>query len=923
MAALALLLTALPVPSLLAEPADGTNEAAAGSAAESERGAEFTISGSTLIKYNGKQADVSIPAHVTKIGPEAFKGCTFLENVTIPDGVTKIGNNAFEDCKSLALVSLPADLKSIGASAFSGCTSLGSVYVGAQAEIGPGAFAGCSSLQDVSLAGGSPYTCEDGVIYTDGGKTLVQYLSGRPSTSFSMPDTVEEIERYAFWGADLLVDITLSENISEISGYAFSNCKALNKVVIPDKVEELDLYSFQDCSALRSVYIPSGVSYIHATVFDGCPQLTVYADEGTYGASLAETAGLKVSHDTAQASVQEKTSNSANAAPRQTPSGGAQNPVTVYGYPPDTTVGQVLGEATIHDGGIEIALSGGQVITGGEVMDSEVSHDRAQAAEQAVLERWEPKDEYEVLQGVLDSYNGEEAQVRLDREVTVVGDRAFYRNKAVENVTLPGSVTEIDDFAFARSSLKSIEIPASVSRIGYAAFYRADDLGVVRIPDTVQEIELGAFEGSKWLENWKAAPSASDFLIEGDGILIAYKGNAAQVDIPDGVKTVGAEVFANHGNLTKVTFPDSVRRIGEGAFAGCSSLTSAALPEGVTEIEDRAFEGCPLSQVILPASVQRVGLGSFAVSENAGVKAVVFCGSELPEVVCKESAESLANQSIWKPAFDGISAAVVSAGTDLESGNVFSQDSYGFKGKVYEIGGSIYDYAASALKLSEQPVVLQVSAGSRPEGGIETIISSPAFLDAQAQAAMAGSKEAYQLHVADADAAAQMALHAALVDRYGSMKGITAVPVDMGLYDFSGSIQVRELGSTPVTVSLPLPGPLKGAADVHVACLDANGQFEELAAKAAQVNGASGVTFTAPHFSPYVIYTVAEADSTGGDNVTIGTLSGANAPGDRDASLGYLEQSSFRRLLKPNYLLAVPLFVGAAWLFFQKSGKKR
>ena len=50
-------------------------------------------------------SSVVIPDSVTRIGNEAFCGCTSLSNIILPDSVTSIGESAFEGC------SFPYDLK--------------------------------------------------------------------------------------------------------------------------------------------------------------------------------------------------------------------------------------------------------------------------------------------------------------------------------------------------------------------------------------------------------------------------------------------------------------------------------------------------------------------------------------------------------------------------------------------------------------------------------------------------------------------------------------------------------------------------------------------------------------------------------------------------------------------------------------------
>lgn len=98
-----------------------------------------------------------------------------------------------------------------------------------------------------------------------------------------------------------------------------------------------------------------------------------------------------------------------------------------------------------------------------------------------------------------------------------------------------------------------------------------------------------------------------DFVIK-NGVLVAYKGNASVVKIPDGVVSVGyaeqaaamvalagiKEVFPFQKNriITDIIIPEGVERIGHMAFAHCESLKRVSIPESVKHIDSWAFWGC-------------------------------------------------------------------------------------------------------------------------------------------------------------------------------------------------------------------------------------------------------------------------------------------------------------------------------------------
>ena len=98
-----------------------------------------------------------------------------------------------------------------------------------------------------------------------------------------------------------------------------------------------------------------------------------------------------------------------------------------------------------------------------------------------------------------------------------------------------------------------------------------------------------------------------------DGVLSAYTGNETSVNIPPGVKTIGAEAFCGNSTLESVTIPEGVTTIGYAAFKDCSALKTVKIPDSVTKIEDSAFWGCSsLSYVSIGKGLYDLGSGTFS-----------------------------------------------------------------------------------------------------------------------------------------------------------------------------------------------------------------------------------------------------------------------------------------------------------------------
>ncbi len=102
-----------------------------------------------------------------------------------------------------------------------------------------------------------------------------------------------------------------------------------------------------------------------------------------------------------------------------------------------------------------------------------------------------------------------------------------------------------------------------------------------------------------------------DMTIE-NGILLSYSGASRVVVVPENVKRIGIDAFANK-NIESVLLPEGLESIERGAFRNCRELTFVKIPEGVVQIADSAFSGCTaLRYVIIPDSVLIIGQRAFA-----------------------------------------------------------------------------------------------------------------------------------------------------------------------------------------------------------------------------------------------------------------------------------------------------------------------
>lgn len=137
-------------------------------------------------------------------------------------------------------------------------------------------------------------------------------------TSVTMPDTIKEIQDYAFSSNRKLTSVKLSENLQVIGSNAFFNCRSLKSIELPASIKSVDVYAFSaagfetvtipesttfttldqfvfyQCQDLKEVVLPATMTNIAENTFADCPnEITIKAPSSSYGLSYAKNNNFK------------------------------------------------------------------------------------------------------------------------------------------------------------------------------------------------------------------------------------------------------------------------------------------------------------------------------------------------------------------------------------------------------------------------------------------------------------------------------------------------------------------------------------------------------------------------------------------------------------------------------------------------------
>ena len=184
--------------------------------------------------------------------------------------------------------------------------------------------------------------------------------------------------------------------------------------------------------------------------------------------------------------------------------------------------------------------------------------------------------------------------------------------------TLHENTTTIGEEAFGQCMISALTIPSTVTTIHPRAFSNCIRFTSMHIPASVSYMGGGLFKGCHNLKSLTIDSLNQYYKVVDTAVysinmdtLISYHLASGNVEVPDGVKVVAEDAFSL-SKARNVELPNGLIEIKEGVFRNVKTLRSVALPQTLKKIGMSAFEYCErLESIDIPNSVTSIDTCAF------------------------------------------------------------------------------------------------------------------------------------------------------------------------------------------------------------------------------------------------------------------------------------------------------------------------
>lgn len=501
-------------------------------------------------RYLGTDSDVVVPEildgyTVAEIAPLAFLAENETEypqfdnriprdqivSISLPSTVQKIGAMSFAFNLNLETINLPEGITRIPAAAFNHCYLLQNVRIpDSVTDIASMAFYYCTNFPEINCP------------------------------------NLEKIGALAFSKSDTISVVTLPETLTSIGVEAFSDCRSLATVVLPDSLAELPNGLFSLCEVLESVILPENLKSVSKECFYGSAIKYIYLPD--YVSTIEyEAFG---SSDLEEIDLSPMLKRIEDRAFYCCPLKDLTLPTRVE------FIGELaFGNTEISD---TLSLYGKNLIIGREAF-------YAIPTERIVI-----KSSVEKI-GINAFQHSKVKDVVFNNGIKTIGRYIFSQCTNIESVTIPESVTYIDEGVFdGCTNIKTIYFNAVDCATGGNAKrpFKSCNPTAVYIGDSVKKLDSYIFAGFSLIESVTIPKSVSSI---GTGVFMGWT-SLKSIVLPESVKTIGESTFSDCTSLESVSFTSGLESIGKNAFKNCSALTEITIPVNIKTLDLSAFENC-------------------------------------------------------------------------------------------------------------------------------------------------------------------------------------------------------------------------------------------------------------------------------------------------------------------------------------------
>ena len=467
------------------------------------------------------------------INTYAFYGCTSLTNITLSESVQTIDKYAFSKCTNLSKFVLPSSVQTINGYAFDGCTKL--IFVENISDtdedidalknvmyLNSYAFQNCKALTGVDLSGFVGYDASHlGILYSS-------TFNGCTSlATVTLPSSLIEIGGSAFKGCTNLASLALPETLETIGSSAFEGCTSLETITLSSALKKIGSSAFKNCTAITSLTLPESLETIDSSAFEGC-------------ANLASINLEKVKY------INQKAFKGCESLTFADLTG-----FVGYGSPA-SYAGKLYNETFCNSGLISFTFDNTDPDMT-NVIPARIKYFGSKLFSNTKLVRvsFEYSDESISLSTAFDGC-AELSMVNLGSRKMIVSVGAFKNCASLGSISIGSGATSIGKNAFQGCvNLTEVSLPTdgALTKVADGVFTNMANLQTVSftgVGGTLTSIDNNAFKGT--------------------GI--------TEIEIPEGVTSIGKYAFQNCASLTKISLPASLTSIGEDAIDGCDKLSS-------------------------------------------------------------------------------------------------------------------------------------------------------------------------------------------------------------------------------------------------------------------------------------------------------------------------------------------------------------